>query len=472
MGSTPFLRLAMKKLLPLWICVFIGILSFPVSGHPESSYHSDTGLHADTYAFINGQWFNGEKFIPKTMYSKNGMFTHSTPEQILKTFDLKNGFVVPPFGEAHTHNVEGLWNIDTVIKNYLRDGIFYVKNPNDISEFVKKIRHRLNTPASIDVTFAHAGLTGPNGHPINLYEDMLRIHRYEPVIGKRDKGWFEGRAYFPITNVKDLQERWLAITRTKPDFLKIYLGDSEHFHTNNTGDHHGFRKGLDPTLVDTIVTMAHQQELRVSAHVETAEDFRTAILGQVDEIVHLPGWFLPSSAHRAAVQLTQEDAQLAAKHQVVVVTTTVAEHFHPTQHSHAHSGTHLQEASSPQSDHQQAPAHNISDMAKIIQANNLTLLHQAGVKIAIGSDHAETALAEALNLYQLDIFDNLTLLKMWSETTPQTIFPSRKIGRLEEGYEASFLVLTGNPLEDFRNVGTITHRFKQGVELSESSAKS
>ena len=101
MGSTPFLRLAMKKLLPLWICVFIGILSFPVSGHPESNYHSDTGLHADTYAFINGQWFNGEKFIPKTMYSKNGMFTHSTPEQIVITFDLKKGFVVPPFGEAH-----------------------------------------------------------------------------------------------------------------------------------------------------------------------------------------------------------------------------------------------------------------------------------------------------------------------------------------------------------------------------------
>ena len=57
---------------------------------------------------------------------------------------------------------------------------------------------------------------------------------------------------------------------------------------------------------------------------------------------------------------------------------------------------------------------------------NLKLLHQAGVKIAIGSDHAETALAEALHLYHLDVFDNLTLLKMWSEITPQTIFPSRK----------------------------------------------
>jgi imidazolonepropionase-like amidohydrolase len=171
------------------------------------------------------------------------------------------------------------------------------------------------------------------------------------------------------------------------------------------------------------------------------------------------------------VQLTQEDAQLAAKHQVVVVTTTVARHFHPAKHSPAHSGTHSQEASSPHNDHQRSPAQNISDMAKIIQAHNLTLLHQAKVKIAIGSDHAETALAEALNLYQLDVFDNLTLLKMWCETTPQAIFPSRKIGRLDEGYEASFLVLADNPIDDFRNVETITLRFKQGVELSGSWTK-
>jgi hypothetical protein len=69
---------------------------------------------------------------------------------------------------------------------------------------------------------------------------------------------------------------------------------------------------------------------------------------------------------------------------------------------------------------------------------NLKLLHQAGVTIAIGSDHAETALAEALHLHQLGVFDNLTLLKMWSETTPQTIFPSRKLGDLRRGLKPAF----------------------------------
>ena len=34
---------------------------------------------------------------------------------------------------------------------------------------------------------------------------------------------------------------------------------------------------------------------------------------------------------------------------------------------------------------------------------------------------------------------------MWSEATPQAIFPQRKVGKLEEGHEANFLVLDGDP---------------------------
>ena len=58
--------------------------------------------------------------------------------------------------------------------------------------------------------------------------------------------------------------------------------------------------------------------------------------------------------------------------------------------------------------------------------------------------------------------DDLTLLKMWTETTAQSIFHERKIGALVDGYEASFLALEGNPLEDWKNTKRIRVRFKQG----------
>jgi predicted amidohydrolase YtcJ len=93
------------------------------------------------------------------------------------------------------------------------------------------------------------------------------------------------------------------------------------------------------------------------------------------------------------------------------------------------------------------------------------------VPIALGSDGISgevpfvTAKVEALFLYDQGFADSRTLLKQWCETSPATIFPSRKLGRLEPGYEASFLVLDGDPIADFHNVTRIRSRVKQGSPI-------
>ncbi|MCE7979079.1 MAG: amidohydrolase, partial [Nitrospira sp. NTP1] len=121
------------------------------------------------YAFVNGQWFDGQGFQPDTWYSVHGRLTRQPPSGPVEAVDLSGLYVVPPFGEAHNHNVEGPWNVQAVVQRYLRDGVFYVKNPNDVRDFALQIRHAVNVPASIDATFAHAGLTGRGGHPVALY---------------------------------------------------------------------------------------------------------------------------------------------------------------------------------------------------------------------------------------------------------------------------------------------------------------
>ena len=94
-------------------------------------------------------------------------------------------------------------------------------------------------------------------------------------------------------------------------------------------------------------------------------------------------------------------------------------------------------------------------------------LKKHDVRLAVGSDsYRQTSLAETLNLQKLGVVDNRMLLKMWCEMTAATIFPKRKIGYLKEGYAASFLVLNGNPLQDFDNARKIDRRFKQGEFLS------
>ena len=98
--------------------------------------------------------------------------------------------------------------------------------------------------------------------------------------------------------------------------------------------------------------------------------------------------------------------------------------------------------------------------------HNLKVLVKHGARLALGSDrYGQTPVDDVMYLQRLKVFSNLDLFKYWCESTPQMIFPNRRIGRLQDGYEASFLVLAGNPLSDFSQVKNIRMRFKQGSFL-------
>src|SRR5215467_9757506 len=89
---------------------------------------------AHDYEFDNGNWFDGQKFVQQTFYSVAGVLSTKRPAHIDRAFDLNGKYVVPPFGEAHNHNLD--WSSDErfahVNKMYLDAGIFYVKNPNSL----------------------------------------------------------------------------------------------------------------------------------------------------------------------------------------------------------------------------------------------------------------------------------------------------------------------------------------------------
>jgi imidazolonepropionase-like amidohydrolase len=180
---------------------------------------------------------------------------------------------------------------------------------------------------------------------------------------------------------------------------------------------------------------AHAAGFRVSTHVSNTADFHNAVVAGIDEIAHLPLDTIP---------IAMEDAKEAARRRIVVITTcSLAENAPPA---------FLPKSLLPQ----------VLNMYK----ENLKRLRQAGVPLAVGSDNPMgSSIEEFLYLQKMGVLDNLTLLKMWTEATPKTIFPKRKIGAFNDGYEASFLALEGNPLDDINNVRKIKLRFKQGNVL-------
>src|SRR6266480_3757360 len=82
----------------------------------------------------NGHWFDGAQFVDRTMYSVGGYFSTARPPRVDSVIDLRQGYVVPPFGEAHNHNVDASTAAAarTIVDKYLRDGVFYAQNPANV----------------------------------------------------------------------------------------------------------------------------------------------------------------------------------------------------------------------------------------------------------------------------------------------------------------------------------------------------
>jgi imidazolonepropionase-like amidohydrolase len=259
--------------------------------------------------------------------------------------------------------------------------------------------------------------------------------------------------YFTINNPTDLDQKWETIKAGKPDFLKTYLLFSEDYEKRKDDPAYFGLKGLNPILLPEIVRRAHKAGLRVSTHIETAADFHNAVAAGVDEINHMVGYSpdqkLIKSEGLSRYEIAVDDARRAAQKNIVVITTL---------------GVTIGALSQ---DDENSPDATLRKAYKNLLIRNLQLLKEQNARLAIGSDHyRQTAAFEALRLHDLKVFDNLTLLKMWCEATAATIFPNRRIGHLKEGYEASFLVLGGSPVEDFLNTGKIEMRVKQGEILS------
>lgn len=60
-----------------------------------------------TLEFRNASWYDGSGFTPGVRYSVAGRLTRERPARVDRTVDLEGGFVLPAYGDAHTHHFDG-----------------------------------------------------------------------------------------------------------------------------------------------------------------------------------------------------------------------------------------------------------------------------------------------------------------------------------------------------------------------------
>ena len=384
--------------------------------------------------FDNGLWFDGQRFVAATVFVEYGQLRFAKDKKdagapAQQILNLAGKHVTAPFCEAHNHNLglsDGADN-ERFIYRYLRDGVFYVKLLSNLPRESAAVWHTYNRPESVDAVFANGGVTGPGGHPIRLRERLLEQGLYEGFT----KETLKDHAYYVIDSDADIEAKWPLILQYRPDFLKVMLVESEHYAARRDDPAFFGRKGLKPEVFAKLVKQAHQNNLRVSVHINSVYDFHVAVAAGVEEIAHLPGYYAPELIDKA-------DAAEAARRGIVVVTTAGLINRFKEREPERYA------------------------KSREAQAANLRLLKEAGVKLAVGSDeYDDTSVTEVAHLRSLGVFSNAEMLRMWTENCAG-MFRGRRIGRLADEYEASFIALGGDPVKDFEATKRIQLRVKDG----------
>ncbi|MEE2002158.1 amidohydrolase family protein [Alkalimonas sp. MEB108] len=385
-------------------------------------------------ALLNGHWYQEGTFVAQTWYVRDGVLTQQTPAEIHRSVDLQGGFVVPPYAEAHNHNLQNPWLAQNFHQRYLQDGVFYGlmmcgshQSYGDTQAVLAEL--------TLDIELVGACISSSDGHPLRM---ALRTEPGQPEVRPEE---VYDQSFIVIDTLDDIAAKWPLFAENQARWAKIIL--VHHERSERRGEQRYFGvNGLQPEVVKPLVAFLQQQGVRVAAHVESAADFALAVEAGVDLIAHLPGYQWWQGYAPELYRLSDEAIAMAADKQIPLVATAgVSPLFY---------------ASQPEQ----------LERVKALQRQNLQRLLQAGVPILMGSDRFDAnVLAEVDYLHSLAIFSKPQLLQLLVADTARFLFPGRALGRFAEGYEASLLVLDANPLEDWSALRRIQLKMRQGQLL-------
>ncbi len=385
------------------------------------------------YEFRDGNWYNGADFTPGTWYTSGGKLTKKAPSRIDSVIDLKNMWVVPPMGDVFSSSLANHPTPESQVKTYMNDGVFYIQVLGNTKAARSKVEPLANKNTAPDISFSNGEFTCTLGEPFMRLEPISMGLKINAIPSKKEEIKLSrtglGDSYWLMDNKDAVSANWDKIKAQKPGVISIWLLDAE-----KSGGKEG--KGLSPDVAKAIVKKAHKSDLKVYAHVENISDIRLAVSLGVDGIVNLPGSSWNGEGSTTKFELTNEDLKLLAKKQTVIVPL-----FSQAQLTGL-------------------PSAKLKEFQRV----TLNRMFAAGVNVCAGSDDPQRTLRSEVNYwFSLGEIDYKMMLKTLCERSPRAIFPERKVGKIESGYEASFLVLDDNPINNILKLRATTMKVKNGA---------
>ncbi|MEM8636577.1 MAG: amidohydrolase family protein [Pseudomonadota bacterium] len=412
---------------------------------------SERNLPIAETVYSGGQVWNGEGFEISDIAIADGRILESYRNSKLTVeTDISGKFLTPALANGHQHitnaNLQNTWQFFDV-------GVYYVWNPNLYSDGLSaESRAFYGRTDTVDVETSLGGVTEPKSHPEPLYVDSLGPYVYNGATFEDlyQKAFHYGRTPEEIVETLD------RLSSQGTDFVKIYLLNSEDYSPPDANGDPTGTTGLNPENIAFLVEEAHARGLPVIAHVESRYDVEVCARAGVDFLGHLPGYYGVPMRGVESVRLTDDDARLLAENNVGVI---------PTYGLGPASFQRKREADPPPSSEALEKLAADEKEGYELQAENLIRLKSFGVQIMVGTDlFPGRALDEPSHWISIGAMSPIEALSAMFATGP-ALFDDRRIGCLDAGCEADFLVLDDNPIDDLAAFTRIARWVKGGQEL-------
>ena len=363
-----------------------------------------------------------------------------------QNLDLTGKFVMPGIMNMHGHlgNVIDFVqdpkyctreNIEKQLTQYARYGVTSMVSMGSDQPPVLDVRkeQRAGRPHEARVFTAYKGFTGVGGYPTTA-QGMKGVP-------------------FEVANNTQIDQDVRQLADLKVDLVKVWVDD-----------HLGKDKKISLDLVKHIIAEGHQYHLKVAAHIFYLEDARTLVTAGLDALAHSVRDKPVDDAFIAAMKrIGTYQIPTLSREASMFVYGSYSKMLDDPFFAQAVSPAMLKTLKTPEYQKKSASDPDFKEYPQFLKTAqaNLKKLHEAGVKIAFGTDtgvplripgyfeHWEMQLMNEAGISPRDI------ITAASKNASEFLGVSKDLGTLEKGKWADLIVLTRNPLEDIRNTRSI-----------------
>jgi imidazolonepropionase-like amidohydrolase len=256
-----------------------------------------------------------------------------------------------------------------------------------------------------------------------------------------------GRSEVPfwVTSEEEARSAVGELAGQGVDIVKIWVDDRG-----------GQYEKLSPELYSAVIDEAHQQGLKVTAHVYTLEDAKGLLRAGIDAFAHgvrdrdVDDELVELWTSRPDVVLVPNLPGPGVSYDVGWVETVSAERAQELQEAASRERTEAQEAFG-------------------IQARNLSRLNGAGVTIAFGTD-GSTPWAVHLEMEDM-VRSGMSPAEVIEAATANSaeLMGATEVGTVAAGKSADFIVLNANPLDDITNTRRIDAVYLRGEAVDRAA---